>query len=167
MEQSDKVIAALQTEVEEAKKEKQLQEKVIKDLNNKIKGNATLLEARRLIWIGIRTEVRRCWDFIMLMSEKKIAVQLCKEKLQEGWEEAEAKLSMAKRYITYLNSLHSEELAMQGIEDHFRGAMEIRRIIEKETSRVNALSGLEHVTKGVGKFEEEWDELVKEGLPSC
>ena len=74
---------------------------------------------------------------------------------------------MAKRYITYLNSLCFEELATQGIGDHFRGVMEIRRIIEREIACVNALSGLERVLKGVGKFEEEWDEMVKVCLPSC
>ena len=57
VEQNDKAIVTLQTEAEEAKREKQLQEKVIKDLNNRMKGNATLLEARRLIWTDIRTEV--------------------------------------------------------------------------------------------------------------
>ena len=45
--------------------------------------------------------------------------------------------------------------------------MEIRRVIEKATMRVNALNGLDQVAKGVGKFEQEWDELVKAGLPSC
>ena len=75
VEQNNKIIAALQTEVEEAKKEKQLQEKVIRDLNNRMKGNATLLEAKRLIWANIRTEVRRRWDYLMLMNEKKVVVQ--------------------------------------------------------------------------------------------
>ena len=74
---------------------------------------------------------------------------------------------MAKKYITYLNGLRSKELVVQRIEDRFRGVMEIRRAIEKETTRVNALIGLDWVAKGVGKFEEEWDELVKAGLPSC
>lgn len=66
--------------------------------------------------------------------------------------EVEAKVVMAKKYITYLNGLDSEELAMQGIEDRFRGVMEIRRVIEKNTVRANALSGLEQVAKGVEKF---------------
>ena len=52
-------------------------------------------------------------------------------------------MAMAKRYITYLNGLDSEELAVQVIEDRFKGVMEIRRVIEKETVHVNALSGLE------------------------
>ena len=79
--QNNKIIEALQTKVEEAKKEKQLQEKVIKDLNNRMKGNATLLEARHLIWVDIKTEVRKCWDYLMLMNEKKVVVQSCKVKL--------------------------------------------------------------------------------------
>ena len=32
---------------------------------------------------------------------------------------------------------------------------------------MNALSGLDRVAKGVGKFEQGWHELVKTGLPSC
>ena len=74
---------------------------------------------------------------------------------------------MAKKHITYLNGLDSEELSVQGIEDRFKGVIEIRRVIEKQTTCVNALSGLEQVAKGVEKFEQEWDEPVKVGVPSC
>lgn len=164
---NEKVVTALQAEVEKMKREKQVQDKTIKDLTTRMKGNVMLLEARRLIWTNIISEVRKHWKYLTLMDDKKIAVRLFKIKLQEGRKEGEEKVTMAKRYIKYLNQLDPEELLTQGITDRFRGVMEVRRVIEKETARAKALICLEQVAQGVGQFNREWDQLVEAGLPSC
>ena len=82
------MVAALQKEVEEAKQEKLQQEKSIKDLTNRMKGNFTLLKARRLIWTNIIAEVRKHWAFLTLIEEKRAAVRRFRRMLHEGLTEA-------------------------------------------------------------------------------
>ena len=55
----------------------------------------------------------------------------------------------------------------RGDIDHFRTVMDVRKMIEKENSRVNTLGFLALVSKGVEKFDQEWHKLVKIGLPPC
>ena len=74
------------------------------------------------------------------MDDKKITVCLFRVKLQEGHKEGEAKVAMDKRYIKYLNELDHKELLPQGITDHFRGVMEVRRVIKRETACAKELS---------------------------
>ena len=45
--------------------------------------------------------------------------------------------------------------------------MEVGRVIEKETARANAVGCLALVSKGVEKFDREWNKLVEVGLPPC
>ena len=101
------------------------------------------------------------------MDDKKIAIRLFRTQLQEGRIEGEAQASMAKTYIQYLNELSSEELRAQGIPDHYKMVMDVRRVVEKETVHTNALCCLTLASKGVEMFNREWNKLVEAGIPPC
>ena len=63
----------------------------------------SLMEARRLVWENIIIEVRQHGDLHTLIDDKKIAIHQFKAQLQDGRTDGEAKATIAKKYIWYLN----------------------------------------------------------------
>ena len=81
---NQKVVMTLEAEVEKLQREKQVQEKTIKYLTKRMKGNITLLEARCLIWTDIMAEIRKHWKYLTMVYDKKLLVTCLEHSCKKG-----------------------------------------------------------------------------------
>ena len=100
----------MQKEIEEGKQEKEKHEKTIRELTIRMKGNITLLDARRLIWAEIITEVKKRWVFLNVVKEMKLSMCLLRRNLHEGNTDASNRVQSARRYISFLKELKLEDV---------------------------------------------------------
>ena len=107
------------------------------------------------------------WGFLRKMGENKFVIPYLNRKLREADLNLSSRAQHARKYMTFLTELESDEVEKHGIPSRFMEVFECQKIIDKEAARVTASRALQQVVANVGRFNAIWDEITTSGLPSC
>ena len=99
----DKQLESTEESVEQINNKYQVAQDEIKALKKRIKGNMSLIEARRIIWDDIISEIKSIWEHMNLVSKEKVVFKGVEFFILSPKNEDAKNAKTVEKFTRYLN----------------------------------------------------------------
>ena len=145
------------TNAEILNKDLQEAKQQISELKGKLKGNMSLMQAKKLMWDEIIEEIENDWEFITMMHEQKVAVKDFEYSIISTKEDGVKNSQVAQKFIMFVNERKLSEMRPNDLVERVGSSMEITKMIRMEEARVKVEEFLGEVAGKVDVFNQEFE----------
>jgi hypothetical protein len=136
-------------------------------IKNKLSGKPYLLGSRQIIWDEIISEVGKLWDYFKIIDDEMLLIKEENDVIKKSFHKLGTRPQVSTQIIKFINCISRETLTDKGVKYKTIMVMETERVFTKRNQLQQDQNKCIMVKINIEYFTNEFDNIVKMGLPSA